>query len=83
MVRNSRDNRGSGFGYRSGYRCNSPQDENSVTGENQMSNKTPKHGKSVGRSADIYREIEELAVCMIGAAMLICLLPLLKYLDKE
>ncbi len=42
-----------------------------------------KHGKAVRRAAGIYREIEELAVCMIGAAMLICLLPLLKYLDKE
>ncbi|MDE6729128.1 MAG: hypothetical protein K2J80_14505 [Oscillospiraceae bacterium] len=48
-----------------------------------MSNKAKKHGKSVVRSADIYREIEETVVCMIGAAILICILPFLKYLDKE
>lgn len=48
-----------------------------------MSAAGKEHGKIIGKAAGIYREIEELAVCMIGAAMLICLLPLLKYLDKE
>ena len=48
-----------------------------------MSNRSKKHGKSVGRSADIYREIEELAASMIGAAILVCILPFLKYLEKE
>ena len=42
-----------------------------------------KHGKAVSRAAGIYREIEELAVCMFGAVILICLIPLFKYLDKE
>ncbi|MDE7231156.1 MAG: hypothetical protein K2N56_11810 [Oscillospiraceae bacterium] len=43
-----------------------------------MSGANKNHGKIVSRAAGIYREIEEMVVCMIGAAILLCILPLFK-----
>lgn len=39
-----------------------------------------KHGKVVCKIADIYREINEAVVCTVGAAILFCVLPLLRIL---